>query len=200
MKVRNLLVCLGAAVLLSACIPSVNPFYTSKDVIQDSRLLGTWADPDNGSNTWSFETKGTNAYTLKVTEGDGKAGTFTAVLFNLKGHTFLDTIPDKVDLKDDQAGMVGMSLIRGHLIIRVRELSPQLKIDFCDWDWLKDYIQQHPQALAHRGGGGDDDPIVLTAGTRDLQKFVLQHLKPGELFKVEKPDAGLIRTAKPATQ
>jgi hypothetical protein len=34
---------------------------------------------------------------------------------------------------------------------------------------------------------------VLTAETRDLQRFVRKHLKAGELFKVEQPDKGLRR-------
>ena len=114
-------------------------------------------------------------------------------MFKLRGQLYLDTIPNKVELKDEQPSMVGMSLIRGHLLIRVREIEPQLKLDFFDWDWLKKYLEEHPKALAHRGSGNENDSMVLTAEPRELQKFVLQHLKDGELFKVEKPEEGLER-------
>ena len=193
MKKRNLFAGLSVAVLLSACIPSVNPFYTAKDVAYDPRLVGTWVEPGKTNNSWRFEGDGTNRYTLTVTEENNKSAKFNAMLFKLKGQTYLDTIPDKVELGDDQPSMVEMSVIRGHLLMRVRELEPQLKLDFFDWDWLKKYLEEHPKALAHRGGGNGDDPVVLTAAPRELQKFVLQHLKDGELFKIENREEGLVR-------
>jgi len=203
MKARILIAIAGAAVLLSACIPSVNPFYTAKDVTYDPRLIGTWGEPGKTNESWCFEADGTNRYTLTVTEENDKSAKFSAVLFKLKGQLYLDTIPEKFELKDDQPTMVGMSLIRGHLLIRVREFEPKLKLDFFDWDWLKKYLEENPKALAHRGIGDKDDPMVLTAEPRELQKFVLKHLKDGELFKVENPEEGLVRltnapTASPA--
>jgi hypothetical protein len=62
-----------------------------------------------------------------------------------------------------------------------------LKLAFFDFDWLEKFIKKNPKALAYHKEG---DHIVLTAGTRDLQKFVLKHLGEDELF--EKP-AELIR-------
>ena len=41
----------------------------------------------------------------------------------------------------------------------------------------------------------EDDRFVLTASTRDLQRFVLKHLAEGELF--DKPGE-MVRHAKPA--
>jgi hypothetical protein len=60
-------------------------------------------------------------------------------------------------------------------------------LTFSDFDWLEKFPEKNPQALAHHV---EEKRIVLTADTRDLQKFVLQHLGQGELFA--KP-AGMIR-------
>jgi len=42
MKIRNVITHAGVSLLFSGCIPSVHPFYTNKDIVFDSRLLGEW--------------------------------------------------------------------------------------------------------------------------------------------------------------
>jgi hypothetical protein len=69
----------------------------------------------------------------------------------------------------------------GHLLLRVPQLGPELKLAFCDCDWLKKHLAANPKALAHRVE--QKDHILLTASTRDLQRFVLKHLAEGELFE-----------------
>jgi hypothetical protein len=47
------------------------------------------------------------------------------------------------------------------------------------FDWLDKHLKEHPKALAHHR---ENDRLVLTAETADLQNFVLKHLGDGELF------------------
>ena len=192
MKTRNLIALAAAAILLSACIPSVNPFYTKKDLVFDPRLIGLWGNPDDKDESWRFEVATNETYQLTVTEDEGKRGEFAAHLFQLKGHMFLDVTPTKAELREDQPSMVAAALIPGHLILRVRSFEPELKLDWVDWDWLKKHLEANPKALKHRLCDTPES-IVLTAETRDLQRFVLKHLKAGELFKIEQPDKGLMR-------
>jgi hypothetical protein len=191
MKTRNLVAIAGAAVLLTACIPSVNPFYTEKDLVFDSRLIGVWGDPKDADANWRFEFVTNMTYRLIVTEEKDKRGEFAAHLFKLGGRIFLDITPTKLDLGQKQATLVGAALIPGHLILRVRSLEPELKLDWMDWDWLKKHLAAHPRALKHRRTAANE--LVLTAETRELQRFVLKHLKEGELFEVDQPDKGLQR-------
>ena len=53
-------------------------------------------------------------------------------------------------------------------------------MSFLDFDWLGDYLEENPRALAHRRDS--EGIVVLTAGTKDLQKFVRKHVEDGELF------------------
>ena len=192
MKTKNLFALAGLALLLTACIPSVNPFYTDKDIVFDPRLLGEWKTPDAKEESWRFEDAGNKKYKFTITESNGKHGEFDARLFKLKDSLFLDIQPAKLELKEDQAEMVGAALIPGHLLIRIREIGPTLKADFFDWDWLGKYLKKNPKALAHRSIT-DSEGIMLTADTRALQKFVLAHLKEDELFEVEN-EGGMIRS------
>ena len=191
MKKRNLITLTAAAVLLCSCIPSVNPFYTDKDVVFDARLLGEWQEKDKSDDpdVWKFEGTTNKTYKLTVTEKEGKQGTFNAHLFQLKQEYFLDLIPDDCNYATNQADLVAASMFPGHLLVRVSQFEPGLKLAFFDFDWLQKYLEKNPKALAHHQEG---DRLVLTAGTRDLQKFVLKHLGKDELF--EKPDEMIRKT------
>jgi hypothetical protein len=76
-----------------------------------------------------------------------------------------------------------MSLVPGHLLVRVYQFEPTLKLAFTDPQWLEDFLEENPDALAHHK---EDDRLVLVATTGDMQTFILAHLVDGELF--EGPD------------
>ena len=181
MKKRYLIAIGAAAVLLAACIPSVNPFYTDKDVVFDPHLLGEWQDKQatNNPETWMFEQATNKSYNLTVT-AEGKTGKFTAHLFKLKQEQFLDFIPSDCDYASNQADIVGAAMFPGHLLFRVAQIEPELKMAGSDYDWLGNYLKTNSAALEHHTEG---DRIVLTADTRDLQKFVLKHMGTNELSK-----------------
>jgi hypothetical protein len=181
MKKRNLIAIGAAAILLAACIPSVNPFYGEKDVVFDPHLVGEWQEKGktNEPEVWKFEQSTNNDYKLTVTE-EGKTGEFSARLFNLKGERFLDVIPTDCKFDDKQAYLVAYSMFPGHLLMRVGQIEPELKLAVSDYDWLEKFLQKNPKAVGHHL---ESERIILTADTPDLQKFVLKHLGTNELFK-----------------
>ncbi len=179
MKTRNLLGILGIIVLAGACVPSVNPFYTEKDVVFDARLVGEWQTKGdtNDIQTWKFDKAADNAYTLLVTEKDHKQGKLDVHLFKIGGQLFLDLIPNDVQFSPEQAGIVGAAMFPGHLLLRVPRVEPALQLASCDYDWLAKYLEAHPEALPHHKEGNS---LVLTAQTKELQAFVTRHL--AEMF------------------
>ena len=182
MKKRNLIAIGAAAILLAACIPSVNPFYQEKDVVFDPHLVGEWQEKGKTNEppeVWKFEQSTNNAYKLTVVE-EGKTGQFSACLFKLKGEQFLDLIPTDCKYDDKQVDLVAYSMFPGHLLMSVAQIEPELKLAGCDYDWLGKFLQKNPKAIDHHL---EDERIILTADTRDLQKFILKHLGTNELFK-----------------
>ena len=181
MKKRTLISIGAAAILLAACIPSVNPFYQEKDVVFDPHLVGEWQDKESTNNPeiWLFEQSTNKAFDLTVTE-EGKTGKFRATLFKLKQEQFLDLIPIECNYAPDQAALVAASMSPGHLLMRVGQIEPELRIASCDYDWLGKYLQTNSGAIAHHT---ENDSMIFTADTKDLQKFVLKHLGTNELFK-----------------
>jgi len=184
MKKRNLIAVAASALLLSACIPSVNPFYTDKDVVFDARLTGEWREKDSEQPTvWKFEKSDDKAYKVTTTDKDGKRGEFNAHLFKLKQEYFLDLTPASCEYATNQAELVAAAMYPGHLLMRVAQLAPELKLAGCDYDWLKKQLENDPKALAFHTE--EKDRFILTADTRALQRFLMKHLGEGELF--EKP-------------
>lgn len=182
MKITRIAAIAVAGLVLCSCIPSVNPFYTDKDVVFDGRLVGTWQEKDaqGEPQVWKFEQEGTNACQLFVTEPQGKQGKFEARLFKIKGLSFLDITPADCNYATNQADLVGFSMFPGHLLLRVYQLEPTLKLAMTDFDWLQKFLEKNPGALPHRAETGRG--ILLTASTRELQKFIVKHLGENELF------------------
>jgi hypothetical protein len=181
MKKRNLFAIAAVAILLAACIPSVNPFYTDKDVVLDPHLVGEWQEKGktNEPEVWKFEQSTNKTYQLTVMKG-GTTGEFDAHLFKLKGEQFLDLIPADCHYATNQADLVAFSMFPGHLLLRVGQIDPELKFAAMDYDWLEKFLKNNPKAIGHHL---ESERIILTADTRDLQKFVLKHLGTNELFK-----------------
>jgi hypothetical protein len=178
---KTILPLLVLAALVAACVPSVNPFYTDKDVITDARLLGKWqeADKTNKPETWQFASDTNNAYLASYTDNEGKRGVFETHLFKLQDTTFMDLTPADCDYATNQSGMVAMMMIPGHYLLRTKLSDDKLTVAPVNYDWVKKFLEKNPAAIAHRF---NQDEIILTAETGALQKFILQHLGTNELF------------------
>ena len=177
---QNVMV-VAAALLLIGCIPSVNPFFTAKDVVFDAHLLGEWQEKGSDKpEVWKFEQGEAKSYKLTTTDKEGKQGEFKAHLFKLKQKYFLDLVPSECNYATNQADMVAFAMFPGHLLLRVPQLGPELQLAGFDYDWLQKHLESDPKALAHHK---EDDRIVLTADTKALQRFLLMHLGKDELFE-----------------
>lgn len=179
MKTRNLIAISAAVILLAACIPSVNPFYQDKDVVSDPHLNGEWQDGSDEREVWAFEQTTNKSYILTVTE-QGKTGKFSAHLFKLKDAQFLDLTPADCDYATNQVELVAFSMFPGHLLMRVAQIEPELKMAGWDYDWLGKYLETNSTAIGYHR---ESDRVVLTDSTENLQNFVLKHMGTNELFK-----------------
>lgn len=178
---KMILPLLVVAAFFAACVPSVNPFYFDKDVVTDARFAGSWLEDEDKDQPviWKFEPTTNQSYACTVTEDKGKTGNFEGHLFKLGADHFLDLTPTECNYATNQAGIVGVAMIPGHLLVRVQFTEKKLKLALCDPDWLKKLLAKNPDAIAHRVVDGS---IILTAETGALQKFVLKHLGKDELF------------------
>ena len=130
---------------------------------------------ETSKETWEFTKAGDKLYQLAQTDAEGRKAAFEARLFKLKDHLFLDLYLIKVEGDDLKANAwASISLVPAHLLLRVEQIEPALKLAAMNPDWMQKHLKQHPNALAHRVVS--DGNIVLAASTDELQKFVLAHL------------------------
>jgi hypothetical protein len=179
---RNLLLLFILA--LAGCVPSWNPFYTENDLVFDPALVGIWRPvqtQESSKESWQFTKDGNNRYQLTQTDEEGRRARFDARLLKLKAPRFLDLY--LVNVEGDELKInawAGFSLVPAHLLLKVEQIEPSLKIAVMNPDWMKTFLQQRPNALAHRVLA--DSNVVLTANTAELQKFILDHLNDAEFF------------------
>src|ERR1043166_2452516 len=76
-------------------------------------------------------------------------------------------------------------LISGCFPISLHPLYTEtnLALSFLSLDWLGKLLEKDPQAIRHeRIGTANDQTILLTAPTGELQKFVLKYLEDKDAF------------------
>jgi hypothetical protein len=167
--------------ILAGCVPSWNPLYTQKDTVFDAALLGRWlpiTTNEGSKEAWAFGKKGEKCYELQQTDEQGRKANFDLRLVQLGKNRFLDLYLSKVE--GDNVNLnawAGFSLAPAHLILKVEQIEPALKIAAMNPDWLKKLVSDHPDAIGHRIVFDGD--VILTASTSDLQKFVLEHCEEG---------------------
>jgi len=181
MKKSPCLIAVAAAAVLTGCVvTSVYPYYTAKDLSFDPALAGSWTKIDDADEQWKFEADGTNAYRLTCTS-KSETNLMQAHLFKLGPERFLDLFTTD-EMKDIQPPP-----IPSHLVLRVFQMTPSLRMAAMNYEWLGETLTNNPHAVRHliikEGNEGDGGRIVLTADTAELQKFLLRNLKVEKAWK-----------------
>lgn len=164
--------------LLTGCVvTSIHPFYTAKDVAYEPALLGQWTNT-SGDEQWTFQKEGSDAYHL-IYVSEGKTNLATVHLFKLGGQAFLDFVSADADCA------VLPPAIPSHMLLRVTQLAPAVRLSVLKNDWLKAALEKDPKLLRHAmiGDKPDDQRVVLTGDTAELQQFLRPHLETQEAWQ-----------------
>ena len=164
------------AVCLAGCVPSLHPIYTPDQVRFDEGLVGTWTGEDS-DESWVFTSENQDAYGLVYTDSDGKEGRFEVHRTEADGVGFLDLYPVEPNL--DAACLYRCLLVPVHTFMTVEREGDRLTLAVADLDWLDDYLEEHPDALAHEKL---DDGFLLTAQPQALRAFFGGLVKEGKGF------------------
>jgi hypothetical protein len=173
---------LGIVLLIPGCFPiSLHPLYTDSDLVFDAGLVNAWRGQDE---TWNFSKAGDKEYRLLYTDKEGKTGHFEVRQLRLGGTKFLDFFPtEKGGAATSMCETVQYHLIPTHSFAKVSRTDTNLALSFLSLDWLGKLLEKDPQAIRHeRIGTANDQTILLTAPTGELQKFVLKYLEDKDAF------------------
>lgn len=167
--------CLAAAALVlvcAGCIRTLHPLYTRDDVTFDPAIVGTWKPPEEeGKERWVFRKGGPKHYGVTQIDNEGNKGKLEARLVELDGHRFLDFYPEKPQEEENNFYLLHLQPV--HTFVKVVGTGETLRLAPMDPRWLQNYLEEHPDALEYQEV--EKGPPLLTASTKQLQKFVLKH-------------------------
>jgi hypothetical protein len=171
---------LALITLLVGCVvTSVYPFYTAKDLQFDPGLVGIWAEAGstNAANDhWRFDRFNQQAYWLTIGENN-KTNRYETHRFRLKQHVFLDL--RTANRVDEQLPL--------HYLVKIENTGFKLQVKVLNFEWLAKLLEKNPKALRHilvpnEPGNTNNNQLVLTADTPELQKFILKHINDTNAF------------------
>jgi hypothetical protein len=163
----------GVLLFTSCVVTSVYPFYTDKDLIFEQSLLGDWVDAATTNEPADYvrvERLGEKAYSVTAYTSSETNST-EAHLFRLKQQLFLDVFPTNRSL----------DYVPVHQVSKVTAVAPEVQSATLNYDWLSKLLEKKPEAIRHlvlpdKPGDAQGGRLVLTAGTAQLQRFILKHL------------------------
>lgn len=176
-------------ILIQSCIPSLHPLYTSEDLVFDQNLIGEWIDSD--SIVWKFEkfvpsnTPFPNKSDLskdsfyKLTVNDGKPAIFHVHLLRLENYFYLDFYIKGYKIEND---MADLHLFPVHTFARVKIENNKVVLEQFNIEFIEDLIKEKKIRIKHEVSY---DNLILTAGTKELQKFVIKYADNKELYTEE---------------
>ncbi|KAF0236019.1 MAG: hypothetical protein FD181_3085 [Prolixibacteraceae bacterium] len=192
MKTKNFILILMVAFYLSGCVIwSFYPLYTEKDLFENEILTGNWTDgdglqwkfkhPERG-NTKSIDKK---LYELHLTDYDNKETTYNVNIIQLKGIYFLDFYISEIagannSDSDAKLNYWNLHVIPVHTFAKLTVTDNTLQINWFDGDWLKEQIEEKKIKIAHEK---NDESLLLTAKTADLQKLSIKYANTEAAFK-----------------
>ena len=155
MRVMRFILLPAIICLAVGCITASHPLYIAREKTFDPRLLGDWEVTQERGDKISCmvekaQVDGRYGYLLR---GEKAEDDVKARLVSIRGKFYLDIQEAEQD--------------EGHTIGRLCKEDNGFEVQLLDSDFVKNYLQEHPCAVAHNA---NDD--VLTAKTRGLRKFI----------------------------
>ena len=190
MKKTAMLTAACVLAALAACVPSLYPLYTEKDLIFDPELLGTWT----GSNetSWTLRQAERKSYKLIFLDQDMKTGEFSVHLVKLGAHLFLDLYP--IESKAKEQNFYRLHWRPMHTFAKITREDDTWKVAYMQRGWISEALKKNPGLIKHEPS---DRGILLTAPTADLQKLILDNVNDPKIFHEY---ATLKRVAGPETK
>ena len=185
------------ATALAGCEPvqSLYPFFGTKDVIFEPKLVGQWIEVKPSGN-WTLNVaradEKSNEYVVRYgysedspAEGDAKAAEFTfeGHLFKVDGAAYLDLLPQKYWAKpssDILNGEVGSGLFTAptHTAYRVWIDGDHMRLAYLDDDRVRQFVSEKNLKAATESPA----QFLLIGSTQELQSEILAPAEREELL------------------
>src|SRR5258708_22781173 len=160
------------ALLLSGCVPSLQPFYSESSVIYDPSLPGTWSTKDGVTLTCTGAPN--NTYKVVYKSRSEAAVQFMARLILVRGVRFADIYPGP---GTDTPGC--FPCLPVHMAVKIVSEGDTLRIRYLDAEWFKKMVARGQISIAHEMYDRD---YLLTASPFVLRSLLSKYADDAQAF------------------
>jgi len=201
-KVSIILAFTFLAIFLSSCLRTLHPIFTSKDILYESKLLGTWKTENQGTNGFTIisnlsadntielpekisaiKQKG---YLISYQDEDGKATEqYIAFLARIGKHLYFDYFPaEKKDNKTVDEFFTS-HFVKMHTSYRVNiSKDGSFELSQLDESYVTKLINEKKIRISHEKDANGN--IVITASTDELQQYIKKYGDEPGAYRSEK--------------
>lgn len=177
------------------CVPSLHPLYTSDVLAWNKDVAGAWVpadeDREEGSvaGIWQFVANKDKSFDLIQYDSDGTPGTLEAHLVKLGEHYFFDFAARFANSEEKEryptlnnkrfTDLEGIHYFPVHTFAKVAVDEKRMSIAMFDSEFLEMLLEQNRIRIKHEKVDGD---YVLTASSKELQKFMIKYADDPNAF------------------
>lgn len=192
------------AVVFSSCLLTIHPIYTEKDVVYDAGLNGNYKKLESDLDRWmSIEqlsaSKGAipggiskikdRGYRIKFKNKDGQVDEeYIAFMVVLNNDRYMDMFPVSGRFGDDE--FYSSFMIPMHGIYKLEKKgNNSIVLQPFNQGFLEELLEKRQIRLKHeKSSAFYDDKIVITAGTAELQSYIMKYGKNPKAYQSEDAD------------
>jgi len=197
-KVSLILAFTFLLIFLSSCLRTLHPIFTIKDIIYESKLLGTWKTENQGTKGFAIITNlaadnsielpekiasiKQKGYLVSYQDKDGNTTEqYIAFLARIGKHLYFDYFP--AEKKDNKIGdeFFTSHFVKLHTSYRV-DISKDsgFELNQLDESYVTKLIEEKKIRISHEKDANGN--IVITASTDELQQYIIKYGdEPGAL-------------------
>lgn len=197
-------------IFLSSCLTTLHPIFTTKDIVYEPKLLGTWKKGSEGDKGPGVITENGTAiitnlaadnsielpekisaikqkgYLVSYEDKDhNTTEQYIAFLARIGKHLYFDYYPadKKEDRKIDE--FFGAHFVKMHTSFRVEILSDgSFELSQLDGSYVKSLIDEKKIRISHETDA--DDNTTITASTKELQQYLLKYGDEPSAYRSDK--------------
>lgn len=186
-KISIQLFVLSSILFMSGCgIFSLHPLYHKEDLVIKPEIAGTWQSKSDEGFQIIIETQNNNKYEFVMIDKEDTMG-FEMGLIELGDQYFIDLYPLEdgnifSGEEDELLENLFKNYIPAHSFMKFDIAGDEMYLTEFDEERLIELFQQDKIRLSHEMPGEDEDYVVITAKTDDIQKFISRYANEENAF------------------
>ncbi|MCG1035112.1 hypothetical protein [Polaribacter sargassicola] len=204
MKTKSIILLICTFLLTSCVVKSLHPFYTKETISFDESFIGNWQDSKKG--TWTIVSfkeemlkenpleklkkddvkiynEYKNSYYIKRNFEDREV-LFIATPFIINNQRYLDFFP--IDHQENMDNLLESHSVYTHSLVKYDvQKNGQIEIRWLDEDKIEDLFKERKIKIQHETFGLLNENYLLTASSKDLQKFITKYMASKDAEKWE---------------